>query len=69
MKNYSFTKTAIVRTPIGEKQLDLSWEKILDIFSKTENREALYIGSPNIYNALVLWEKGEAFQTESEHHV
>lgn len=66
MKNYSFTKTAIVRTPIGEKQLDLSWEKILDIFSKTENREALYIGSPNIYNALVLWEKGEAFQTDED---
>jgi thiopeptide-type bacteriocin biosynthesis protein len=62
MKNYSFAKTAIVRTPIGEKQLDLSWEKILEIFSKTENREALFIGSSNIYNALVLWEKGEAFQ-------
>ncbi|WP_395056122.1 lantibiotic dehydratase [Flavobacterium sp.] len=66
MKNYSFTKTAIVRTPLGEKQIDLSWEKILEIFSKKENREALFIGSPNIYNALVLWEKGEAFQAEDE---
>ena len=66
MKNYSFTKTAIVRTPLGEKQIDLSWEKILEIFSKKENREALFIGSPNIYNAFVLWEKGEAFQAEEE---
>jgi lantibiotic biosynthesis protein len=66
MKNYSFTKTAIVRTPIEEKQMDLSWEKIQEIFSKKENREALFIGSPNIFNALTLWEKGEAFQTEEE---
>jgi thiopeptide-type bacteriocin biosynthesis protein len=66
MKNYSFIKTAIVRTPLGEKQIDLSWEKILEIFSKKENREALFIGSPNIYNAFVLWEKGEAFQAEEE---
>jgi thiopeptide-type bacteriocin biosynthesis protein len=66
MKNYSFTKTAIVRNPMGEKQLDITWEKIQEIFSKKENREALFIGSPNIYNALVLWEKGESFQTEEE---
>lgn len=66
MKNYSFTKTAIVRTPIEEKQMDLTWEKIKAIFSKKENREALFIGSPNIYKALLLWEKGEAFQTEEE---
>ena len=66
MKNYSFTKTAIVRTPIEEKQTDLTWEKITAIFSKKENREALFIGSPNIYKALLLWEKGEAFQTEEE---
>lgn len=66
MKNYSFTKTAIVRTPIEEKQIDLSWEKIQEIFSKKENREALFIGSPNIYNALVLWEKGENFQAEED---
>lgn len=66
MKNYSFTKTAIVRTPIEEKQTDLTWEKIKTIFSKKENREALFIGSPNIYRAFELWEKGEAFQTEEE---
>jgi thiopeptide-type bacteriocin biosynthesis protein len=66
MKNYSFTKTAIVRTPIEEKQMDLTWEKITAIFSKKENREALFIGSPNIYKALLSWEKGEAFQTEEE---
>jgi thiopeptide-type bacteriocin biosynthesis protein len=66
MKNYSFTKTAIVRTPIEEKQMDLTWEKIQTIFSKKENREALFIGSPNIYKALVMWETGEAFQTEEE---
>ena len=66
MKNYSFTKTAIVRTPIGEKQTDLSWEKIQEIFAQKENREALFLGSPNIYTALVTWEKGEAFQTEEE---
>ena len=66
MKNYSFTKTAIVRTPIEEKQIDLTWEKILEIFSKKENREALFLGSPNIYKALVAWEKGEMFQEEEE---
>ena len=66
MKNYSFTKTAIVRTPIEEKQVDITWEKILEIFSKKENREALFIGSPNIYKALLSWEKGEAFQVEEE---
>ena len=66
MKNYSFTKTAIVRTPIEEKQMDLTWEKIKSIFSKKENREALFIGSPNIYKALVMWETGEGFQTEEE---
>lgn len=66
MKNYSFTKTAIVRTPIEEKQMDLTWEKIKLIFSKKENREALFIGSPNIYKALVMWENGEALQTEEE---
>ncbi|QSW91080.1 lantibiotic dehydratase [Flavobacterium endoglycinae] len=66
MKNYSFAKTAIVRTPIEEKQMDLTWEKIVEIFSKKENREALFIGSPNIYKALVMWETGEGFQTEEE---
>jgi lantibiotic biosynthesis protein len=66
MKNYSFTKTAIVRTPISEKQIDLSWEKIQEIFKQKENREALFLGSPNIYTALVSWEKGEAFQTDEE---
>lgn len=66
MKNYSFAKTAIVRTPIEEKQVDLTWEKIVEIFSKKENREALFIGSPNIYKALVMWETGEGFQTEEE---
>ena len=66
MKNYSFTKTAIVRTPIGEKQMDLTWEKIQEIFSIKEHREALFIGSPNIYSALTMWEKGEAFQTDEE---
>ncbi len=66
MKNYSFAKTAIVRTPLGEKQIDLTWEKIQDIFSRKENREALFLGSPNIYNALLSLEKGEAFQTEED---
>lgn len=66
MKNYSFTKTAIVRTPLEEKQTNLTWEKIQEIFSKNENREALFLGSPNIYKALVAWEKGEMFQKEEE---
>jgi lantibiotic biosynthesis protein len=66
MKNYSFLKTAIVRTPIGEKQIDLSWNKIQDLFSREENREALYLGSPTIHAALVSWEKGASFQTEEE---
>ena len=66
MKNYSFAKTAIVRTPIEEKQTDLTWEKIQEIFSKKENREALFLGSPNIYKALTAWESGEMFQEEDD---
>jgi len=66
MKNYSFSSKAIVRTPLVPKELDITWEKIQEIFSKKENREALFIGSPNIYNALELWEKGEEFQKEEE---
>lgn len=66
MKNYSFTKTAIVRTPIEEKQTNLTWERILEIFSKKENREALFLGSPNIYKAFIAWEKGEMFQEEED---
>ncbi|MCL9807131.1 lantibiotic dehydratase [Flavobacterium amniphilum] len=66
MKNYSFTKTAIVRTPIEEKQTNLTWERILEIFSKKENREALFLGSPNIYKAFVAWERGEMFQEEED---
>lgn len=66
MKNYSFTKTAIVRTPLEEKQIDLTWDKIQEIFSKKENREALFLGSPNIYKALVAWEKGERFNNEDD---
>lgn len=59
MKNYNFTNTVIVRNPIKEKQLDLTWENIIAIFSEKTHREALFLGSPNIYNALVAWEKGE----------
>lgn len=66
MKNYSFTKTAIVRTPLEQKQTDLTWEKIIEIFSKKENREALFLGSPNIYRALLAWENGELFQKEED---
>ncbi len=66
MKNYSFTKTAIVRTPLEEKKMDLTWEQIQEIFAKKENREALFLGSPNIYKAMTLWEKGELFQKEEE---
>lgn len=66
MKNYSFTKTAVVRNPIEEKQIDLTWEKILELFSKKENREALFLGSPNIYKAFIMWERGEGFQEEED---
>jgi len=66
MKNYQFSNKAIVRTPLSSKELDITWERIQEIFSKKENREALFIGSPNIYNALEMWEKGEGFQKEEE---
>jgi lantibiotic biosynthesis protein len=67
MKNYSFLKTAIVRTPLGVIQTQLTWEKIQEIFAQTDNREALFLGSPAVYHALVSWEKGgdlrdDAFQ-------
>lgn len=66
MKNYSFLKTAIIRTPLGKKQIDLTWEIILDIFSNIQNREALFIGSPNLYNTLVKFEKGKEFQNNED---
>ncbi len=66
MKNYSFTNKAVIRTPLGIKKTDVTWEEIQEIFKDKKNREALFIGSPNIHNALELWEKGEAFQTEDE---
>ncbi|WP_375605511.1 lantibiotic dehydratase [Flavobacterium davisii] len=58
MKNYSFTNTVIVRNPIQDKQLDLSWEKIVALFSEKAHREALFLGSPTVYDTLVAWEKG-----------
>ncbi len=66
MKNYSFATKAIVRTPLEPKKMDISWETIQDVFKNPKNREALFIGSPSIYKALELWEKGEAFQDESD---
>ncbi|MBP2832396.1 lantibiotic dehydratase [Aquimarina sp. U1-2] len=66
MKNYSFSNKAIVRTPLGTKQIDITWDLIQQVFAKKENREALFLGSPHIYQAMELWEKGEAFQTEDD---
>ncbi|MEO4003970.1 lantibiotic dehydratase [Flavobacterium sp. CAU 1735] len=66
MKNYSFANKAIVRTPLEPKKLDISWETIQEVFKNPKNREALFIGSPSIYKAFELWEKGEAFQEEFE---
>jgi lantibiotic biosynthesis protein len=58
MKNYSFLKTVLLRTPIGEKNTLLTLEKIKFIFAQKINREALFLGSPDLYNALIDWEKG-----------
>lgn len=66
MKNHSFANKAVVRTPLSPKKIDITWEEIQDIFKNPKHREALFIGSPNIYKAFELWEKGEAFQTEDE---
>lgn len=60
MKNYSFANTVIVRNPIKEKQLDLSWENIIKIFSEKKYLEALFLGSPTVYDTLVALEKGES---------
>lgn len=66
MKNHSFANKAVVRTPLSAKKIDITWEEIQEIFKVPKHREALFIGSPNIYRALEMWEKGEAFQTEEE---
>ncbi|WP_044401293.1 lantibiotic dehydratase [Lacinutrix sp. Hel_I_90] len=66
MKNHSFANQAVVRTPLSVKKIDITWEEIQEIFKVPKHREALFIGSPNIFKALELWEKGEAFQTEDE---
>lgn len=66
MKNHSFANKAVVRTPLSVKKIDITWEEIQEIFKVPKHREALFIGSPNIYKALEMWEKGEAFQTEDE---
>jgi lantibiotic biosynthesis protein len=65
MKNHSFLKTAIVRTPLGEIQTQLSWDKIQEIFAQTDNREALFLGSPAVYHALVSWEKGDVLRDDA----
>lgn len=57
MKNYSFIDTVILRTPIFKKQNNIDWENIKNIFSIPQNREALFLGSPNIYNILEMYEK------------
>lgn len=66
MKNHSFANKAVIRTPLSSKKINITWQEIQDIFKDPKHREALFIGSPNIYKALELWEKGEAFQTEDE---
>jgi len=66
MKNHSFANKAVVRTPLSVKKIDITWEEIQEIFKVPKNREALFIGSPNIYRALEMWESGEGFQTEDE---
>lgn len=66
MKNHSFANKAVLRTPLSSKKIDITWQEIQEIFKVPKHREALFIGSPNIYKALELWEKGEAFQTEDE---
>ncbi len=66
MKNHSFANKAVVRTPLSVKKIDITWEEIQEIFKVPKHREALFIGSPNIFKALEMWEKGEAFQTEDE---
>ena len=66
MKNHSFANKAVVRTPLSVKKIDITWEEIQEIFKVPKHREALFIGSPNIYKALEQWEKGEAFQDEYE---
>ena len=66
MKNHSFANKVVVRTPLSVKKIDITWEEIQEIFKVPKHREALFIGSPNIYKALEMWEKGEAFQVESE---
>lgn len=66
MKNHSFANNVVVRTPLSVKKIDITWEEIQEIFKVPKHREALFIGSPNIYKALEMWEKGEAFQVENE---
>ncbi len=66
MKNHTFLKTVVVRNPLLKKERYLEWDKIIEIFNKPENREALFLGSPTLYEAFIRWEKGEAFTQESE---
>lgn len=66
MKNYSFLNTAIIRTPLGVKKMDLTWQNILEIFSVPKNREALFIGNPGVYNSLVKFEKNEEWEDNYE---
>ncbi|WP_299248690.1 lantibiotic dehydratase [uncultured Lacinutrix sp.] len=66
MKNHSFANKAVVRTPLSVKKIDITWEEIQEIFKVPKHREALFIGSPNIYKAFEMWERGEAFQSEDE---
>jgi lantibiotic biosynthesis protein len=65
MKNHSFLKTAILRTPLGAIQTQLTLETIQEIFAQTHNREALFLGSPAVYHALVSWEKGGVLRDDA----
>ena len=66
MNNYSFTDNCILRLPLSIKQLNLSWEKVLEIFSKNENREALFIASPSLYERFLKWENNNSSFKESD---
>lgn len=58
MKNYTYHKKVIIRTPFKPLKTKFSKEELLELFSKTEIQEAIFLSSPNLLDEFIKWENG-----------
>lgn len=57
MKNYSFFDKIILRTPLKTVETNITWDKIQAVFQQKLFREALFVGSPSLYQLLEQYEQ------------